>query len=117
MYFLRVKHLSLAYIQYRLNSKLKFGIAIWIMQDVKIMFYQIQRLSLQKTFGLYFRERCSVYIFSFDLCVIQVFLLPPRIPHSPQRQAGTVGLVIERARKEKEMDCLRYMKLSISILY
>ncbi len=25
-----------------------------------------------------------------------IFLLPPKVPHSPQRPAGTVGLVIER---------------------
>ncbi|GFT05220.1 3-hydroxyanthranilate 3,4-dioxygenase, partial [Nephila pilipes] len=37
-----------------------------------------------------------------------VFLLPARIPHSPQRIADTIGLVIERERTTKEMDCLRY---------
>ena len=30
----------------------------------------------------------------------EIFLLPPRVPHSPQRPAGTVGLVIERKRSE-----------------
>eukprot|EP00298_Acanthocystis_sp_HF-20_P011919 c19635_g1_i1.p1 GENE.c19635_g1_i1~~c19635_g1_i1.p1 ORF type:complete len:309 (-),score=127.52 c19635_g1_i1:950-1849(-) len=38
----------------------------------------------------------------------QVFLLPPRIPHSPQRQENTLGLVIERQRTEGEMDGLRW---------
>ena len=33
-----------------------------------------------------------------------IFLLPSRIPHSPQRPASTVGLVIERQRKEGELD-------------
>ncbi|MHB1277004.1 MAG: 3-hydroxyanthranilate 3,4-dioxygenase [Bacteroidia bacterium] len=33
-----------------------------------------------------------------------VFLLPPRVPHSPQRGPNTVGLVIERKRETKEMD-------------
>lgn len=37
----------------------------------------------------------------------QMFLLPARIPHSPQRYANTVGLVIERARLKTEMDGLR----------
>jgi 3-hydroxyanthranilate 3,4-dioxygenase len=33
-----------------------------------------------------------------------IFLLPPRVPHSPQRPANSVGLVIERYRKEGEQD-------------
>lgn len=33
-----------------------------------------------------------------------MFLLPPRVPHSPQRPAGSVGLVIERYRKPDEKD-------------
>jgi 3-hydroxyanthranilate 3,4-dioxygenase len=31
-------------------------------------------------------------------------LLPPRVPHSPQRGADTVGLVIERERRAGELD-------------
>lgn len=34
----------------------------------------------------------------------EMFLLPPRVPHSPQRKANTVGLVIERYRKNNEKD-------------
>ncbi len=34
----------------------------------------------------------------------EIFLLPPRVPHSPQRSANTVGLVIERRRREGELD-------------
>src|SRR6185295_591667 len=33
-----------------------------------------------------------------------IFLLPPKVPHSPQRPAGTVGLVIERRRLPQEWD-------------
>jgi 3-hydroxyanthranilate 3,4-dioxygenase len=33
-----------------------------------------------------------------------IFLLPPHLPHSPQRFAGTVGLVVERQRKSSEKD-------------
>ncbi len=37
----------------------------------------------------------------------EIFLLPPRIPHSPQRMPGSVGLVVERKRLEHELDgCL-----------
>jgi 3-hydroxyanthranilate 3,4-dioxygenase len=38
----------------------------------------------------------------------EVFLLPARVPHSPQRFADTVGLVIERKRFEGEQDGLMW---------
>lgn len=38
----------------------------------------------------------------------EMFLLPARVPHSPQRQSDTVGLVVERRRLSSETDCLRY---------
>ncbi len=34
----------------------------------------------------------------------EIFLLPPRVSHSPQRGPNTIGLVIERQRKENEAD-------------
>ena len=37
-----------------------------------------------------------------------MFLLPPRIPHSPQRPANTIGLVIERYRRDGEEDKLMW---------
>ena len=36
----------------------------------------------------------------------EIFLLPPRVPHSPIRPENTVGLVIERKRKLDEKDGL-----------
>lgn len=36
----------------------------------------------------------------------EVYYLPPRIPHSPQRMAGSIGLVIERKRLPHEHDGL-----------
>lgn len=34
----------------------------------------------------------------------EILLLPPKIPHSPQRFANTVGLVVERKRLAEELD-------------
>lgn len=36
----------------------------------------------------------------------EIFLLPPRVPHSPVRTEGSIGLVIERKRKDDEKDGL-----------
>lgn len=33
-----------------------------------------------------------------------MFYLPPKVPHSPQRPANTIGLVIERKRDDNELD-------------
>ena len=37
-----------------------------------------------------------------------MFLLPGKVPHSPQRGAGTVGLVIEKVREGSEMDAFMW---------
>lgn len=34
----------------------------------------------------------------------EVLMLPPRVPHSPQRGEDSVGLVVERKRLESELD-------------
>lgn len=34
----------------------------------------------------------------------EMFLLPAKVPHSPQRTEGSIGLVIERYRREGEED-------------
>ncbi|KAM3929957.1 3-hydroxyanthranilate 3,4-dioxygenase isoform 2-T2 [Leptodactylus fuscus] len=48
----------------------------------------------------------------------EMFLLPARIPHSPQRFAHTVGLVFERRRSETEKDGLRfYVENSTEVLF
>jgi 3-hydroxyanthranilate 3,4-dioxygenase len=38
----------------------------------------------------------------------EIFLLPPKVPHSPQRFENTVGLVIERKRFTGEQDGLMW---------
>lgn len=37
-----------------------------------------------------------------------IFLLPPNTPHSPQREAASIGLVIERKRRDNEIDGLQW---------
>jgi len=38
----------------------------------------------------------------------EIYLLPPGVPHSPQRPAGTIGLVLERQRRPEELDGFRW---------
>ncbi len=38
----------------------------------------------------------------------EIFLLPPKVPHNPIRGENTVGLVIERKRREDEKDGLMW---------
>jgi 3-hydroxyanthranilate 3,4-dioxygenase len=38
----------------------------------------------------------------------EVLLLPPGVPHSPQREAESAGLVIERQRRPGELDGFRW---------
>lgn len=48
----------------------------------------------------------------------EIFLLPPRVPHSPQRRANTVGLVIERVREKTEADaCMWYCESCNHLLH
>ena len=37
-----------------------------------------------------------------------IFLLPPKVPHSPQRPAGSIGLVMELYRKGDQKDGLMW---------
>ena len=38
----------------------------------------------------------------------EIFLLPPKVPHSPQRFENTVGLVIERKTRKGELDAFQW---------
>ena len=38
----------------------------------------------------------------------EVFLLPARVPHSPNRMENSIGLVLERQRREGERDALSW---------
>ncbi|MBM3486862.1 MAG: 3-hydroxyanthranilate 3,4-dioxygenase [Alphaproteobacteria bacterium] len=37
-----------------------------------------------------------------------ILLLPPHVPHSPQRKTDTVGLVLERVRRPGELDAFEW---------
>jgi 3-hydroxyanthranilate 3,4-dioxygenase len=48
----------------------------------------------------------------------ELLLLPPATPHSPQRYADSVGLVIERRRRPGELDGLQwYCERCAALLY
>lgn len=61
------------------------------------LFYQIEGEMLLKTV----QEGRRIDI---PIRAGEIFLLPPRVPHSPQRFADTVGLVVERVRGPDELD-------------
>jgi len=46
-----------------------------------------------------------------------MFLLPARTPHSPQRGANTVGLVIEKVRKDEEDGFMWFCESCGNMLY
>jgi 3-hydroxyanthranilate 3,4-dioxygenase len=48
----------------------------------------------------------------------EILLLPPRVPHSPQRVANSIGLVIERERRPGELDGFQwYCENCSTLLY
>ena len=60
-------------------------------------FYQLEGDMLLKT--MQDGERVDIPIRQGE-----ILLLPPKVPHSPQRFANTVGLVVERKRLPDELD-------------
>lgn len=55
---------------------------------------------------------------TIDIREGEIFLLPPRTPHSPQRKANTLGLVIERQRTDQEIDsCMWYCESCSHLLH
>jgi 3-hydroxyanthranilate 3,4-dioxygenase len=48
----------------------------------------------------------------------EILLLPPKVPHSPQRAANSVGLVVERERRPDELDGFQwYCENCSTLLY
>jgi 3-hydroxyanthranilate 3,4-dioxygenase len=61
------------------------------------LFYQLEGEMLLKT--IQDGERVDIPIRAGEM-----LMLPPRVPHSPQRFADSVGLVVERQRLDHELD-------------
>jgi 3-hydroxyanthranilate 3,4-dioxygenase len=64
-------------------------------------FYQLEGEMMLKTIQ-------SGTVVDIPIKAGEIFLLPPRVPHSPQRFPSSVGLVIERKRLSNEMDGLQW---------
>jgi 3-hydroxyanthranilate 3,4-dioxygenase len=80
-------------------------------EDAEELFYQLEGDIVVKT--IQEGKQVDVHIKEGEL-----FLLPPRIPHSPQRGPNTIGLVIERYRSEEEMDaCMWFCEKCNTKLY
>jgi 3-hydroxyanthranilate 3,4-dioxygenase len=80
-------------------------------QDGEELFYQLEGDITLKT--MQDGKNVDVRINEGDM-----FLLPPHIPHSPQRGPNTIGLVIERYRKPTEKDsCQWYCENCSNKLY
>jgi len=60
-------------------------------------FYQLEGDMLLRTIQA--EKRVDI-----PICEGEILLLPPKVPHSPQRYANTVGLVVERKRLAEELD-------------
>lgn len=53
-------------------------------------------------------DKCGTEFRDIPIGEGESFLLPANVPHSPQRYADTIGLVIERERFTHELDGLRW---------
>ena len=50
------------------------------------------------------------------ICEGEMYLLPPKIPHSPVRSKDSIGLVIERKRKKQDKDGLMWFSDKANVL-
>ncbi|MCZ6771152.1 MAG: 3-hydroxyanthranilate 3,4-dioxygenase [Proteobacteria bacterium] len=64
-------------------------------------FYQLEGEMLLKTI----QDQKPV---DYPIKAGEIFLLPPRVPHSPKRFQNSVGLVVERKRLPEEQDGLMW---------
>ena len=67
--------------------------------ETEELFYQIEGEIVVKT-------QQNGKLIEIPISEGEMFLLPPKIPHSPVRSKGSIGLVIERKRKKNHKDGL-----------
>ena len=77
--------------------------------ETEELFYQIEGNIIVKT--QQGGEMVEVHIKEGEM-----FLLPPKIPHSPIRPANSIGLVIERKREAKHKDGLMWFSEKENVL-
>ncbi len=70
-------------------------------EDGPELFYQIEG-------EMTLRIREAGQVRDIAITAGQLYYLPPRVWHSPQRPAGSVGLVVERKRRPGELDGLAW---------
>jgi 3-hydroxyanthranilate 3,4-dioxygenase len=75
-------------------------------EDGPEWFYQLEGEMVLRVQEDYDGERGTVR--DIPIRAGEMFYLPPRVPHSPQRMPGSVGLVIERRRLAHEDDALMW---------
>ena len=64
-------------------------------------FYQLEGEMLLKT-------QQDGKVVDYPIKAGEIFLLPPKIPHSPVRYESSIGLVVERKRLDDELDGLMW---------
>ena len=69
--------------------------------ETEELFYQIEGDIIVKT-------QQEGKLVQYEIKEGEMFLLPPKIPHSPVRSEGSIGLVIERKRNEQHKDGLMW---------
>ena len=69
--------------------------------ETEELFYQIEGDIIVKT-------QQEGKLVQYEIKEGEMFLLPPKIPHSPVRSEGSIGLVIERKRTKEHKDGLMW---------
>ena len=77
--------------------------------ETEELFYQIEGDILVKT-------QQNGKLVEIPICEGEMYLLPPKIPHSPVRSKGSIGLVIERKRKKQDKDGLMWFSDKANVL-